>query len=686
MKKKLVTGKIRGTFHFDRFELNPRSVPMKIFHIGKQLFFGYLILSSLFLISCGKKSSSGKLAEPSAQNSTLEATSARYDVLEEAFFAEVTVTVRDKDEKVLPNVTVSLASNNENAAVSPGEVITDGEGKAVFEVSSHHRGTVEFTAMAGRMEPLDPEKAVTIDEQATVEFDAFVTIELVADPVYAYDRGTYSLQLTLSDPSGIVEGADLSYMPAFNGVTVTPEDMVTDEAGQAEFTAVSMWDGEVEMLFSLAGIVEALQAEILLPGPRISGDVTVGMSSPEILHPRVGVFALQVFGGQPAILGELPGSVAVDMTAETPRFELNLPIAPPTEWLTPINEDMLLGYFPPAMYNDANQNGVWDEDEFIIGFHGTPGALIYARPSGTETLPILGWNFLQALEENPQLMPWATAADAQDITVLSAPVRVPDVQGEAITAMANIRVAFMLVDAPAFMEALNGGGNPWLLLYDSAHSAALLDVPLEGPGFGGQAADPQAILDSATLQAWSMVQELGPGMFIRQLLILPVLYQDTDENGSLSDGEPLTGTLKPPFGVEWNFSYMMDLPRLFGFFAEDRLFMHAGWNWWAHPTEYRITQVIVNMPGFPTLEVHKDVRPGLTDIAFEVYASDAGNDDPPKAWGQFASGGAPNLLSITACTHCNLIAVGDTLRVVEEISETMFLDWSEIVHMGPFGL
>ncbi len=635
--------------------------------------------------ACDDSSSGPKRPEPDPALSSVAAGPVRYSSEAGAFESEVTVTVLDADSRPISGVWVDLELTG-FATADATEVLTDADGEAVVGVTSHHLETVTVSARVSHATPIDPETAVLLDATATLEFTATLAISPDGDPVYSPGQAAFPLRLRLEDGVGPVAGADLSYLPAFNGVTLEHDELRTDPSGEASFLATAIMEGSFDFSFELEGIVEPITASADLLGPVISGELLEAMSYPAFLNPRVGVFGVQVFGGTPAILGELPGSVAVDMLAGEPAFSLHLPFSPPVDWLTPVDGGLLLGYFPPALYNDTNNNGAWDEDEFLCAVHGAPGALVFVNPGTNQDPPFEGWNFLSALEENPQVIPWVEAASAQDMWVVSAPVRVPEVEGPVgLTAgTENARVAFAVVDAPTFMDLLNEGENPWVLLFDPAHSTSLLDVAVVDGAFAGATADPLAVLDSATVEAWSLTQELGPGFPLTQLLILPYLYLDADGNGRLSEGDGLAGTLAPPYGAEWHFSYILDLPRVVAFFSTDRLFLHAGWNWWASPTEYQVTQVIVNLPGFPTLQVDDDVPADLADIDFEVYAAGAGDDDPPKATGRFASGGAPDLVNVTDCVDCNLITVGDTLRVVEVLPETTFLDWAEPIRLGVF--
>ncbi|MBU1068393.1 Ig-like domain-containing protein [Myxococcota bacterium] len=647
---------------------------------------GLLALLIFFGISaCDDSSGAPKKPQPSAVFSTLEAGPVSYSVEDGAFVTEVTVTVRDEQENPLEGVFVSLDLASGRATTDATEIMTDALGQAVFGVINHHLEETTISALVSRVSPIDPETAVALDATALVDFTAAVSLELIGDAVYAPGSGSYTLRVTLTDPVGVVEGASLTYLPAFNGVTVDPEALTTDTIGQAAFSATAIIPGAMDFSFELEGIEEPLNTSAELLGPTIAGTVQEAMSFAELVHPRIGVFAVQVFSGTPEILGEIEGSVPLDTTAENFAYILHLPFAPPVEHLFPIEGGVLLGYFPPALYNDTNDNGVWDEDEFICAVHGAPGALVYIAPDTTTEPPAVGWNFLSALEEDPQLLIWDDVALLQDMAIVSAPVRVPEVGGPVTSTVTEaLRVSFAVVDGPTFMDMANNGENPWVLLFDPLYSASLLDAAVVDGEFAGMTADPLVILDAATAEAWSLTQELGAGFPLTQLLILPFSYLDLDGNGMLSEGDALVGTLAPPYGATWNFSYMIDLPRILAFFSTDRLFMHAGWNWWASPVEYAIDQVIPNLPDFPTLQVDDDVPADLVDIDFEVYAPDAADEDPPKAFGKFASGGSPNLVDITECTDCNLITVGDVLRVTEVLPDTTFVDWSETIRIGDF--
>ncbi len=621
---------------------------------------------------------------PCGELSVIEAGPVQYSPDKEALISTITVTVLDSDGAALPDIHATLFTDSDNVTLDEEELVTDSEGKVEFVALSRHFEEASFSATASRSSPVDAEQAVELEDTALALFEVGFQIEQVGAPSYTSDHGAFSFKLTLTDEVGPVEGARMAHQPVADEIAVHPGEITTDVSGQAEIDVEATAGGEFELRFKLDGIEPLLSQEVSLLGLTLSGDIIEAMSFAEIQNPRVGVMGVQIFDSEPRILGELEGSIAVDISNENRDFTIELPFYPPSDWLHEVDDDVFLGYFALALYNDAEETGRWDEDDFIIAASGTSGALIFRRsdalgPTGPE-----GWMFLSGLEEDPTVIPWQPTASQQDLLITTAPVRELE-----LTALLDdppndsTRVGIFVVDAPAFMQAVEEGENPWLLLFDSDFSVSLLDESMESGSVSAPVDDPLKVLDPDTLIDWSMTQPLGPQFDITQLLILPVLYDDLDGQG-LTEGDHILGSLQAPYGAQWHVSYIIDHPRILSFFTSGELGMHAGWNWWGIPKEYDIELVIVNMPGFPTLELDDDVPDGLTEIAFAVYGADTGNDDSPKATGRFASGGNANLIEITECTDCDLIEEGDILRVTEVYSETKFVDWTEPLVFGLF--
>ena len=642
--------------------------------------FSVLPLMMYFLLIACDDSSGGEKPAISPELSTVVASPVHYDKQRGVFVTQVTVTAVNVKEQTVAGVLISLESNSENATIDENEKLTDAEGKAVFEVISHHIEGVELTAYEIKNSQSETPTRIALAQPLLVDFKAILTVELISDPIYTAQHGTFSLRLHLVDDVGDVAQAELVYQEMDNGLTITPVELVTNNQGIAEFTAITSLGTTYHLEFNLYGIEEFLSADVDLLGPVISGTITVGMSFPEFTHPRVGIFGLNVFDDPPAIFGELPGSVPIDMNAQEPSFTIHLPIVPPEEWLREVNGGVSAGYFPPALYNDDNENSMWDPEEFIIATHGTPGALVFLYLPTDPNSPHGGWRFFEKLGST-QPMPWDDAANAQNMLVTAAPVRKPTLHGTVQTELSITRVAFHVVDGPLFVQMVEEGQNPQTLLFDPEHTARLLDLPVTTAGmFEGEAADPREVLDATTLAAWNVSTPVANGFVLQQIPIVAFTYIDFNENGSLDeDSDAIATTLAPPFGVTWFLSYFTDFPRIGGFFSPDKLGLHAGWNWIASPKEYDITQVIVNMPGYPTLVLNENIPEGLSDIDFEVL--DAATGDV-KALGTFASGTFDNAIDITECTDCHTIQVGDSLRVIEVLTETTPIDWSESLTLG----
>ncbi len=640
-----------------------------------------LFVVVITILACGVIAEEDYL--PSRELSSIEAGPVYYCTEETALISEVTATIMDSNGEALPDVHVALSTGSDIVMFHEQELLTDSQGKAVFTVVSRHAEEAVISALASNSKPVVMGEAVKLEAKAHLVFDVSLRLEEMEDPRYSPGKGLFSFLLSLTDDVGAVEGAIIEYRTEVSDVVVDPVEIITDTSGQAEVDIAATTSGFFDLEFILQGLETPLVVEAPLLGPPVSGEIIEAMSFPEIHNPRVGVMGVRVSESEPRILGELKDSVAVDLSVENPEFVLHLPFQPPVEWLKEIDGGVLLGHFRLALYNDDNRNGRWDEEEYIIASSGALGNLVFVMPDGSEEHEREGWQFLEDIEQEAEFLPRKPTASSQTLRITTAPVREPELTGYLdYSTNEQMRVRFSAVDAAAVILAVEEGRDFWSLLVDEEHSFPLLDEPVEDGSFSGYATDPVDVLDSDTLQSWSMTQEMGPSFDIEQLLILPVLYEDTEEYEGLEKKEQIAGSLRPPYGAQWHISYILDYPSIFGLFSPDKLWMHAGWNWWGVPVEHGIERVIENLPGFPTLQLDGEVPIDLAGISFDVRAPDAGDNEPPKANGRFASGGEPSLVDITACTGCARIAEGDVLRVTQVYSGAVFVDWSEPLTVG----
>lgn len=214
------------------------------------------------LPGCNGKTKKTVKSPVSAELSTVEAGAAKYEVQEEAFFAEIKVTVRDSGGEPLPGVLMEVIPDGELVQVEPAEGVSDASGQAEFTATTRSMGTVRFDVRAKSGEG---EVAVQLEQVAEVEFVAGLTVEETAEADYRYDTGVYAFRLTLTDGTGPVDGALLTGLPEFNGVEILPDSLVTDAVGQAEFVAETLLRGEQSLLLALAGVSPVLSVQVNLP-------------------------------------------------------------------------------------------------------------------------------------------------------------------------------------------------------------------------------------------------------------------------------------------------------------------------------------------------------------------------------------------------------------------------------------
>ena len=83
---------------------------------------------------------------------------------------------------------------------------------------------------------------------------------------------------------------------------------------------------------------------------------------------------------------------------------------------------------------------------------------------------------------------------------------------------------------------LHAGGDPWVLTFDPASSHQVLNMSVINGAFEGTVAYPLNGLEAASVEAWSLTQEIEPGVTIKYLPVLAFAYVDVD--GDRCTGSP----------------------------------------------------------------------------------------------------------------------------------------------------
>ncbi|MBU1241343.1 Ig-like domain-containing protein [Myxococcota bacterium] len=643
-----------------------------------------LFIMALFPFAACDDDSSGSKPAPSPTLSTVDVAPSYYDTDDTALISEVTVTINDEDGNPMAGRFVFLHLSETDVTSDSTEVMTDEEGLATFRLSTGSLTETSITAYVGAQTGLTQETAVALDGTAVATFTMGVSGRLVDALAYTHLNGLFSMNIEVEDSLGGVEAALITVTPP-ETITLDATEATTDATGAAAFEATTAVTGIQTVDVEVAGIDHVFAVDLGFIGPMIGGNVSLGMSYPYFANPRAGAMAIRInetTGFE--ILGQLPGGSIIYDLPETGPWVSFLPIVPDSSLLTRDTDSAMdVGIFILTIFNDSNDNGVHDQGEAIIASKSSDGVLVFLAPDDPEGAPLAGWGFLDALEENPTLLDWDTTHLDLNMTVYGAPVREPFVEGSVAGPPAdNRRTTWYVIDSVAFFEAAQAG-NPFSVLLDPLASEVVLDAPIEADStFSATAINPLEVLDAATINAWKYNMNMGGGETLSQLLILPVYYVDEDLSGDFNTGDTLSGFTRPPVGVEYNVSYILQYPLIYSLMSADQLWMHHGYNWWASPMDREVVTIAANGGNYD-LELDDTLPTGWVDVDFVIRPADADEDATPVAVGTFSTAGT-EFITTSTCTGCENATAGMKLVITENYERTEFLDWAGAFNLGPF--
>ncbi|MBN2725355.1 MAG: PD40 domain-containing protein [Deltaproteobacteria bacterium] len=220
--------------------------------------FQLFIIIPLFLLQllgCDNDKNTEPVGAVSIENSMVEKTPAFYDSITEKFHSTVTVTINDPSENPIEGVTVSLTPDGTLVSVLESTVSTDSQGKAVFEIYGNHTGEHTLAVVAT---PFEGDSVNLEDVQITHEI--IILVEPAGEPEYVWDSGSFPFKMILYDSTGVIVSGNITS----DNDAVFPVSLTTDGSGQALFTVETEERGEMDIVFSLAGIIGELVANITL--------------------------------------------------------------------------------------------------------------------------------------------------------------------------------------------------------------------------------------------------------------------------------------------------------------------------------------------------------------------------------------------------------------------------------------
>jgi hypothetical protein len=638
-----------------------------------------LFIFSLVIAGCDDSNSGNNSAnDPSTDFSHIEAGSIIYSTDATELYSNIRIYVRNDEDEPISNMAVTLESPNDFISFDSEldiVVLTDASGIADFKVVSTELDTATITANIAKQDDFE-EPLISISQN--IIFD--LQIDLLTLGEYTYDEfgAMANLGIEVADASGLVEGAQIT-LDGTGDYTVDPQIISTDASGIASFEFTAESAGNKTITAYLAGIDTPLELITEVSGPTISGSIDCTTSFPSFVNPKATLISVEFESSE--ILGQIPANSLLTPDGFSQEYTLELPVVPDPAMLTHDNqENSDIGIFPVIVYDDINDNDLLDEDEIIVGAKMNEGIIVFLKGTNTSNH---GYNLIETLEDNPTLMDWETNKDQLHFNLWLAPVRTPEVSGTVSgPSLGNQGMAFFIIDAPYMVN--NEGTNPFELINNPDHSVQIGDSPVSGNSYSVTLADPLAVMDGTLVEEWTVSHDIGGAGQMEQLFVLAVLYQDTNENDEYNDGDTILGTLTPPFGVEWNFSYLISYPQIFSMYLslQDALGMHYGFNWWANPWRSAIDNVNAGDPLQITLE--KNLPANKNNKAFAVYDMDV-DDETPIATGTFSTAIMPSgTVTVNDCTGCGDIASGHTFVITEVYEDGTILDWVEDAAVGPF--
>ncbi|MGM0596960.1 MAG: Ig-like domain-containing protein [Myxococcota bacterium] len=642
-------------------------------------YFSILYIFSIFsfvIAGCDSGSSGNNATttnEPSVDFSIIEAGNIFYSTDATELYSNIRVYVRNDEDAPIENLAVTLESANDFVSFDGSAILTDASGIAEFKVVSTELDTATITAHIAEQE--GEESLVSISQN--ILFDLQVDLLTLGEYTYDETGAVADLGIEVADASGLVEGAQIT-LDGTGDYTVDPQIITTDSSGIAilEFTTES--SGIKTITAYLAGIDSPFELITEVTGPTISGSIDCTTSFPTFVNPKATLISVEFESSE--ILGQIPANSVLTPDNFPQEYSLELPVVPDPALLTHNNRDNSeVGIFPVIVYDDINDNDLLDEDEIIAGAKMTEGIIVFLR--GTNN-PQTGYNLIETLEESPTLIEWEPNKDQLDFNLWLAPVRTPEISGTvAGPSLENRNMAFFIIDGPYMIN--NEGTNPFELINNSDHAVKIGDSPVSGNSYSIPATDPLTVMDGTLVEEWTVTHTMEAGQ-MDQLIVLPVLYQDTNEDDEYDDGDTILGTLTPPFGVEWNFAYILSYPRILSLYLslQDDLAMHYGFNWRANPLRSSIDSINTGDP--MQITIQNELPANKSNKAFAVYDMEV-DDSTPIARGTFSTAIMPSgTVTVDDCTGCGDIAVGNTFVITEVYENSTIFDWSEDAVVGPF--
>ncbi len=597
---------------------------------------------------------------------TLTKTVVTYDASTSVLVAQITARVLDKDGNPVEGAELSLTL--EGATGLPNAA-TDASGMASLTVRSAEIATVDGTLFAQKYTGENPN---SISIPVSIDFD-YSADTAYSSPIFGGGQACRTVTITLSDDSGPIAGQPVVLTYTSDPTSDMPlhtVDATTDESGTFATQLCASENLNYYMTLSLGSLPPKKLPKLTISGPPIAGEITSVQTYHDISAPRAGVLvidgsALSAFEEEGILIQELQSMGFGGCPADgSGSFFFTLPPAPPDEYLTKSDGDVRYGIFPVFMYDDLDGSESWNPGEPITAIRLHGGIPVYFKGPDGE-----GWILPDSLEDDATMLDWEPNAEHLDLTVTMAPVYSPVIKGLADLGDMDIdpqsvTAAMLALDSQYMadngLEATLQNGKYLVTLQSTLSATAYISM---------DATSLEAAIGTETVEQMTLTDD---GM--TYIILLPVLYLDSNSNGTPEPAEIIGGGYGP-FGTNAWFIYEISFPDWFALWQSgDRIFFHKGYNYVTENRELNIDSV----HDATTWQLNEGLEPGHTDVPFEVYD----NHDSMVAEGTFstATQNASSIVTITDCTGCEHVVSGDTFVIKVQEDDFLFREWTEPIY------
>jgi len=628
-------------------------------------------------------------AQPSFSLSTITVGPVKYQIDPKGLGSEVVVHIVDASGAPLPGVAVHLESDLDHySTVSPDSQLTDAAGDAVFSVVSSWISGANLYAHVS----LDPEtvfEAPTLDATALVNFD-FEVSATPLDAAFAWNQGDFTVRLSLEDPSGAISEADINVMTdeadlLFDGSPINT--YTTNTSGMVTLHATTPRTGLQEFQVKLDGVEQGKPITIDFYGPRVSGTVYLGQSYPlGFRSARVAAMGLSLTDPVTIDLGApIRSQITSESVCPCPSpagFELNLPITLDPDLLdADAARQVKSGYFPIVVYDDLNDDYLWNEGEPLLGARLSAGVLHFSMPDGDSPVGSLGWKLVDTIAEAPEELDWDFFRESLDAYVRRSPVTELHLSGSDDSGTPDGRVALYAVNATAMpgytpseawftssFEALAANPDQLLLLADVPISSGTYDATVLAPAFSGTQA-----------QDWEISWASSHGGTVKGYLIVPFVYADSNQNGAFDSGETVAGTVASETGTTQVIFYVTEYPNYDLFRNSTEPDIHLGYNLIRIGSVLEILARETNA-GSQVFSFGVNLPAPWNNVPFQIVAAGSPLSTPPISAGTFSTFSVGNTIDIpsSTCTNCANSSPGDRFIILAplDLVTRIYMDWT----------